>query len=156
MTDKNNACASCSNHQHNQDPAPLKRGDLSRRKALTLLGGALGAIGMAGAGEAAQAAAKTYVACKTNQVPVKGAYMAKVAGRSVLITQPKKGVFRAFDPTCTHQGCQLSGLNGTNLICTCHNGMFNIDSGAPTGGPVNTALTKIKIAVSGTSVKITV
>ena len=156
MIDNNQGCGNCSNHQSHETPAPAKLGELSRRKALTLLGGALGAIGLVGVGEAAQAAAKTYVACKTSQVPVKGAYMAKVAGRSVLITQPKKGVFRAFDPTCTHQGCQLSGLNGTNLICTCHNGMFNIDSGAPTGGPVNTGLTKFKIAVSGTSVKITV
>jgi nitrite reductase/ring-hydroxylating ferredoxin subunit len=155
MIDNNPGCGNCSNHSH-AEPEPAKRADLSRRKALAVLGAVFGTIGLTGAGEAAQAAAKTYVACKTSQVPVKGAYMAKVAGRSVLITQPKKGVFRAFDPTCTHQGCQLSGLNGTNLICTCHNGMFNIDSGAPTGGPVNTGLSKFKVAVAGTSVKITV
>jgi nitrite reductase/ring-hydroxylating ferredoxin subunit len=154
---KNSVCGNCNHNTHNEDgeKSTAKRLDLSRRKALTVIGSALGAIGLASFSESAQAAAKTYVACKTSQVKVKGAYMATVGGRSILITQPKAGTFRAFDPTCTHQGCQLSGITGTNLVCACHNATFNYDSGAPTGGPARTALGKIKVSVAGTSVKVT-
>ena len=154
MTQTTSTCSNCVNHNHDS-AEPMKRTELSRRKALTAIGAALGAIGLVSLGNAAEAAAKTYVACKTSQVKVKGAYMASVGGRSILITQPKAGVFRAFDPTCTHQGCQLSGLNGTNLVCACHNATFNYDSGTPTGGPARTGLAKIKVAVAAGSVKVT-
>ena len=152
MTETSHACSNCSLHGEAEAP---KRSDLTRRKALAAIGAALSSIGLVSAGEAANAAAKTYVACKTSKVPVKGAYLAKVGGRSILITQPKKGVFRAFDPTCTHAGCQLSGISGTNLVCNCHGATFSSDSGAPTGGPANIPLAKIKVAVAAGSVRVT-
>jgi nitrite reductase/ring-hydroxylating ferredoxin subunit len=152
MTETAHACSNCSNHA---EPAKTSRVDLTRRKALGAIGAVLGAIGLASASEAANAAAKTYVACKTSKVPVKGAYLAPVAGRSILITQPKKGVFRAFDPTCTHAGCQLSGMSGTNLVCNCHGATFSSDSGMPTGGPARTPLAKIRVSVAAGSVRVT-
>ena len=152
MTASEHVCTTCA---HQSSATETSRTDLTRRKALTAFGAILGAIGLASASEAANAAAKTYVACKTSKVPVRGAFLAQVAGRSILITQPKKGVFRAFDPTCTHAGCQLSGMSGTNLVCNCHGATFNTDTGAATGGPARTPLTKIKVAVSGGSVRVT-
>jgi nitrite reductase/ring-hydroxylating ferredoxin subunit len=122
---------------------------------LLLVSAGLATIGFGSAAESALAAAKTYTACKTTDVKVGGMKRVKVAGKQLLITQPRKGVFRAFDATCTHQGCAVSQLLGNKLVCSCHGGQFNFDTGAAAGGPVLRGLTKIKVSVAKTAVKVT-
>jgi nitrite reductase/ring-hydroxylating ferredoxin subunit len=104
------------------------------------------------------AAAKTYTACKTTDIKVGSAKIVTIPKTriKVAITQPKKGVFKAFQPICTHQGAQITGLSGSNLVCRQHGAKFSIATGAATGGPTRKALKSYKVTVSGTSVRVTI
>lgn len=127
----------------------------SRRAALAGLGALLAGVGLIGPSQAAMAAAKTYTVGKTNDIKVGSAKSYLVAGVSVLVTQPKKGVFKAFKGVCTHQGGSLSSVTGKNIVCPLHGASFDLTSGKPTGGPASTGLTGYKVTVSGTSLKVT-
>jgi nitrite reductase/ring-hydroxylating ferredoxin subunit len=127
----------------------------SRRAALAGLGALLAGVGLIGPSQAALAAAKTYTVGKTTDIKVGSAKSYLVAGVSVLVTQPKKGVFKAFKGVCTHQGGSLSSVTGKNIVCPLHGASFDSTSGKPTGGPASTGLKGYKVTLSGTSLKVT-
>ncbi len=127
----------------------------SRRAALAGLGALLAGVGLIGPSQAALAAAKTYTVGKTTDIKVGSAKSYLVAGVSVLVTQPKQGVFKAFKGVCTHQGGSLSSVTGKNIVCPLHGASFDSTSGKPTGGPANTGLKGYKVTVSATSLKVT-
>jgi nitrite reductase/ring-hydroxylating ferredoxin subunit len=127
---------------------------LNRRAVLTGIGAALAGFGLAGPAESALAAAKTYTVGKTTDIAVGSARMYQVAGVPVLVTQPKKGIFKAFNGFCTHQQVQISGLQGTNLVCEQHGSSFNSTTGKVTNGPARTGLANYKTSVSGTTLKV--
>ena len=150
-----NLCVTTTCEEHNATPSnPL----LSRRGLLGAFAGVAVAIGFGSVGESAMAAAKTYIACKTTDIKVGSAKIVTIPKTSikVAITQPKKGVFKAFQPVCTHQGAQITGMSGTNLVCRQHGASFSATTGAVTGGPAPTGLKSYKVTVSGTSVKVTI
>lgn len=150
-----NLCATTTCEEHDATPSnPL----LSRRGLLGAFAGVAVAIGFGSFGESAMAAAKTYTACKTTDIKVGSAKIITIPKTKirVAITQPKKGVFKAFQPICTHQGAQITGISGTNLVCRQHGATFSTTTGAATGGPTRKALKSYKVTVSGTSVKVTV
>lgn len=68
---------------------------------------------------------------------------------TILVTHPKQDQYRAFNASCTHQGCIVSGVQDGQIACTCHGARFNTDSGEPERGPAETALRKITIEVRG-------
>ena len=127
---------------------------VSRRALLAGLGGALATVGFLATGESAMAAAKTYMVGKTTDVAVGSARMYQIAGVPVIITQPKKGVYKAFNGYCTHQQVPLAGVNGSNLVCNQHGATFNTTTGAATGGPARSGLAKYAVTVSGTTLKV--
>jgi len=130
---------------------------LSRRAMLASLGGALATIGLGSLGETAAYAAKTYTVCKTSAIKVGSGKVFRPAGSSiyVLVTQPRKGVFRAFNANCNHANLPVAGAINNVAICNQHGSQFNADSGAVIGGPATGRLTKLKVVVSGTNVKVT-
>ena len=134
----------------------------SRRTALKGIAALLGTIGMGSVATAAQAASKTYSVCKTTAVPVGSAKIFAVNGQPVIITQPKKGTFKAFSGWCTHERSALSQsvgsvqTSGTNMACFKHGATFNTTSGASTGGPAGGGLTKYTLKVSGTQISVTI
>jgi nitrite reductase/ring-hydroxylating ferredoxin subunit len=128
----------------------------TRRAALVGLGAVLAGIGLVGPSQAALAAANTYTIGKTADIKVGSAKSYLIAGVSVLVTQPKKGVFKAFKGVCTHQGGKLSGVSGKNIVCPLHGASFDSTSGKPTSGPASTGLKSYKVTVSGTSLKVTI
>jgi len=121
---------------------------------LSGLGAVLSGVGLAAPAQSALAAAKTYNVGKTSDVKVGSARMYTVAGIPVLVTQPKKGVFKAFNGYCTHQQVQLDSLNGTNLVCSQHGSRFDTTTGKVTGGPARSALANYKVTVAGTTLKV--
>lgn len=127
---------------------------INRRALLTGLGAVLAGIGLAGPADSAIAAAKTYTVGKTSDVKVGSAKLYTVAGIPVLVTQPKKGVFKAFNGYCTHERVQINGLNGSNLVCGQHGATFNTTTGKVTGGPARSALANYKVIVAGTTLKV--
>jgi cytochrome b6-f complex iron-sulfur subunit len=59
--------------------------------------------------------------------------------------------FYAYSAICTHQGCTV-GYNpavSTQIYCPCHGGTYSPATGAVTGGPPPSALTKFTVTRSG-------
>jgi nitrite reductase/ring-hydroxylating ferredoxin subunit len=113
----------------------------------------MAALGLTGLSEVAATAAKTYTVCKTSAVPVKGGKTFSVGGKKILITQPKKGSFKAFLAVCTHQGGALNGATNNEILCKLHGARFDATTGmAKSVAP--RALGKVSVSVSGGSVKV--
>lgn len=133
---------------------------LSRRSALKALAFGFATIGFSAGAESALAAAKTYKICKTTDVKVASARMFSVGGRNIVVTQPKKGVFKAFGANCTHQGAPLANKVGpvrtasSSMICPQHGAGFDTTTGSVTRGPASSPLSKITAKVSGTQVSV--
>jgi 3-phenylpropionate/trans-cinnamate dioxygenase ferredoxin subunit len=66
------------------------------------------------------------------------------------------GVFYAFDDTCTHRGCSLSQgeLDGTEVVCPCHAGTFDVTTGEVVEGPPPDPLETFRVRVRGEDVEI--
>ena len=88
----------------------------------------------------------------TSEVPVGGAKFLPDA--NTVVTQPQSGTFKAFDTTCPHQGCAVSGLQGDQLVCPCHQSHFALATGDVVSGPAPTGLTPKKVTVSGSSLTV--
>ena len=93
-------------------------------------------------------------ACKTSAIPLKGGKIVTVGSQSFLITQPSKGVYRAFSASCTHRGCGIgpmdpkkNAVQGGVVTCNCHGAQFNPKDGAVVRGPATAALTKYTVKV---------
>ncbi len=129
---------------------------ITRRNLLSGIGAVLAGIGLAGPAESAMAAAKTYTVGKTTDIKVGSSKAYMVAGVSLLITQPKKGVFKAFKGICTHQGGKLTSLSGPNLFCPLHGASFDSTTGKVLTGPASAPLKAYKVTVSGKTLKVTI
>lgn len=68
---------------------------------------------------------------------------------TILVTQPREGIFRAFSAKCTHAGCIVSGVRDEEIACGCHGARFNPESGDPVAGPAKSPLGKIQLEVRG-------
>lgn len=129
---------------------------VSRRAILSSVGAILAGVGLVGPSERALAAAKTYTVGKTTDIKVGSSKSYMVAGVSILITQPKKGVFKAFKGICTHQGGKLTSLSGPNLFCPLHGASFDSTTGKVLTGPASAPLKAYKVTVSGKTLKVSI
>jgi len=131
---------------------------LSRRNFLTAVAAAAGAVGLSSLSESAEAATKRYKVCNVKDIKVRGAaiFRVKIASGTimVLMTQPKAGTFRAFNPACTHEGFQISGVEGSNLVCPVHGAQFDSTTGKATRGPAQMPLRRYTVSRTGTTLYI--
>jgi len=86
----------------------------------------------------------------TDDVPVGGG--AIFAEHEVVVTQPVAGTFSAFSAVCTHQGCTVGEVAENLIICPCHGSRFDVGDGAVVRGPADQPLSRVDIAVHGTSI----
>ncbi|MGW4779651.1 Rieske (2Fe-2S) protein [Streptomyces filamentosus] len=131
-------------------------GGMARRTVVAaggagLASAALAACGGTGAEEdggtgAADGAAEAPLA-KTGEIPVGGGKV--IAGRGVVITQPKAGEYKAFSSKCTHVGCAVSEVKDGVIVCPCHQSRFDISDGSVTSGPATSPLSPEPIEVKG-------
>jgi len=89
---------------------------------------------------------------KTSEIPVGGGKIFK--DEKVVVTQPKKGEFKAFSDICTHQGCQVTSVSGGTINCPCHGSKFNITDGSVANPPANRPLPEKQIKVNGDSIEL--
>jgi Rieske Fe-S protein len=68
--------------------------------------------------------------------------------QKVVVTQPAKGVFKAFSAVCTHVGCICNKVANGTIDCPCHGAEFTISDGAVVTGPAPTPLPARTITVS--------
>lgn len=66
----------------------------------------------------------------------------------VVVTQPAKGVFKAFSAVCTHVGCICNQVANGTINCPCHGSEFKIATGAVVTGPAPAPLPAASINVS--------
>ncbi|MEH0110003.1 Rieske (2Fe-2S) protein [Tersicoccus sp. MR15.9] len=69
----------------------------------------------------------------------------------VFLSHPSGSTFRAFSPSCTHQGCTVD-VQGDKFVCPCHGSEFALADGAVLQGPANTPLIERKVTVTGGTV----
>jgi Rieske Fe-S protein len=90
---------------------------------------------------------------KTTDVPVGGGTIFKE--QKVVVTQPKKGEFKAFSAICTHEGCTVAKVADGTIDCPCHGSKFHIADGSVAHGPAMRPLPVKHIKVSGKSIYLT-
>ncbi|KES03217.1 hypothetical protein BU52_31640 [Streptomyces toyocaensis] len=87
----------------------------------------------------------------TADVPVGGGTVLRDDG--IVVTQPEKGVFRAFSAICTHQNCVVADVADGSINCTCHGSRFAITDGSVEQGPATRPLPEERITVEGNSIR---
>lgn len=84
------------------------------------------------------------------EVPIGGGVI--LGASQVVVTQPTEGEFKGFSSTCTHQGCQVSSVEGDTIRCACHNSAFSVDDGSVLNGPATAPLPEVAVALDGDQV----
>ncbi len=148
-----------SDHECNPNAREAKETlGLTRRNFFAGVALAASTLGLSNLASSAQAASKKYKVCATKDIKVGGGSIFKIAaagGLQILITQPKSGVFRAFNPACTHEGYRIGSISGTNIICKKHGATFDTSTGKATRGPANIPLQKYTLTVESKNIFVT-
>ena len=135
----------------------LLRGAAVGGAALPLLaacaGGESDAAGEESSSASSSSAAAGPATVSAADVPVGGG--AVIASAKVVVTQPKKGDFKAFSAVCTHQGCVVKEVKDNEIICPCHGSNFSAEDGEPVAGPATSALAAKQAKVTGGQITVT-
>ncbi|MET8771536.1 Rieske (2Fe-2S) protein [Streptomyces sp. NPDC004658] len=101
---------------------------------------------------AQEAATDGKALARTSDIPEGGGKVFKK--EKVVVTQPKKGDFKAFSAVCTHQGCLVDKVTDGTIDCPCHGSRFHIADGAVAHGPATRPLPQRSITVDGNSIRL--
>jgi Rieske Fe-S protein len=122
-------------------PAPSGMGNMGN------MGGVTGHAKAAGGGNGAAGAGHTGTLLgMAKEVPVGGGMVFTAA--KVVVTQPAKGVFKAFSAVCTHVGCVCNQVVNGTINCPCHGSEFKITDGSVVTGPAPSPLPARTITVT--------
>lgn len=98
-------------------------------------------------------------ACKRSAIPVGGGKIVQTSKGSLLITQPRRGTFRVFSASCTHEGCTVgpfdhtqNAVQGGRVSCPCHGAQFSASDGSVLRGPARSSLRKFTATIDSTYV----
>ncbi|MGV9913160.1 Rieske (2Fe-2S) protein [Streptomyces tendae] len=126
----------------------------SRRTVLRCTGAGAAALctGCGGGGDDSSAASPGQELARTGDIPIAGGKV--LADEKIVVTQPKKGEFKAFSAVCTHQGCIVSDVRDGTIDCACHGSRFAAADGSVVRGPATKPLPEKRITVEGNSVRL--
>lgn len=105
-----------------------------------------GGSSAAGTGSSAGSARGPGLA-KTADVPVGSSKLVGTGNAQVLLSHPAGATFRAFSPSCTHQGCTVE-VRSDMFVCPCHGSEFALADGAVLQGPATRPLIERKVTVA--------
>ncbi len=146
------------------DPVPLRDLPLDRRRLIGcaalfgVSGPLLAACSSGSSDEGSGGAAGTSPGEKlvaAADVPVGGGVV--LSDLNIVVTQPRRGEFLAFDSRCTHQNGILSTPQDGIMTCPLHGSQFAVDGEnlvGPNGGPAGSTpdLTTVDVDVDGSDV----
>lgn len=128
-------------------PAPSRRGVV---RAAAAAGVAMPLLAACGADETTDGGggpASGPATVAAADVPVGGG--AILAAEKVVVTQPRRGDFKAFTAVCTHQGCAVAEVASGQITCPCHGSAFSIEDGSVVAGPAPKPLPAKTVEVQG-------
>lgn len=102
------------------------------------------------ASESSSAAVPDGTKVAKSDVPEGGGIVLEDA--DYVVTQPSKGVYKAFTKRCTHQGNPLGSIEGNNILCPFHGSKFSITDGSVTAPPATKALQEYKVVEAGSDI----
>lgn len=114
--------------------------------------GSSGTSGSSGKGGSSGGSAKKGPLASTSDIPEGGGKI--FADEQVVVTQPKKGEFKAFSASCTHRGCAVASVSDGTINCPCHGSRFSIEDGSVKHPPATQPLPGRQIKVSGGSISL--
>ena len=83
---------------------------------------------------------------RLEEIPVGGArpFHYPDAKDPCLLLRPDENTWIAFSQKCTHLGCAVvPEVEGKQLRCPCHNGLFDAATGRPLAGPARRPLARV-------------
>ncbi|UUN26240.1 Rieske (2Fe-2S) protein [Streptomyces sp. FIT100] len=80
-------------------------------------------------------------------VPVGGTRLYRE--QRLVVHRPAEGEYRAFSAQCTHAGCVLDKVEGTEGNCPCHGSRFDVTTGEAVRGPATVPLPEVPVTVEG-------
>jgi Rieske Fe-S protein len=132
-----------------QESAP-QRPTPARRTVIAAVGATGLAAALSACGDSSASAGPGTSLVKTSEVPEGGGKVLTDAG--VVVTQPRKGEFKAFTDVCTHKQCTVAAVEGGTINCPCHGSRFSVEDGSVRSGPATQPLAEKKIKVTGDSI----
>ena len=87
---------------------------------------------------------------RADAVPPGGAMTFSYPGPTdpCILVRTREGRFLAYSQKCTHLSCAVTPqLEQNCLHCPCHNGFFDLGTGAPTAGPPRRPLPRITLEI---------
>ena len=100
-----------------------------------------------------EAAVPSGPSVATSKVPVGGGVILDDA--DFVVTQPKKGSYKAFSKICTHMGCPVAAVADGKIECKCHGSAFSIEDGSVVNPPASKPLAESATKVTGGKVYVT-
>lgn len=72
---------------------------------------------------------------------------------SALLIRIADNEFKAYQNACTHLKCPVFwSKEDQELVCPCHHGFFDVNSGKPTAGPPRRPLPEVAVELSGDAI----
>ncbi|GAA3370022.1 Rieske (2Fe-2S) protein [Streptomyces sannanensis] len=82
-----------------------------------------------------------------DEIPVGGAKLYRE--QRLVVCRPAEGEYKAFSAQCTHAGCVLDKLEGTEGNCPCHGSRFDVTTGKALRGPATVPLPEVPVTAKG-------
>jgi cytochrome b6-f complex iron-sulfur subunit len=109
--------------------------------------------GSPGTGSTSAPGGSANALAQLSDVPVGGGTLVDGPdGKKVLLVQPSQGTVKAYDPTCTHQGTQVTPPQAGVIVCPNHGSEFDPATGEAKKGPAASPLNEIPVKVEGTAI----
>jgi nitrite reductase/ring-hydroxylating ferredoxin subunit len=101
-------------------------------------------------GEKSKKNPPAHALATTGEIPVGGGMT--LTDVRIVITQPRRGEFRAFSAVCTHEGQTVGRVEDNTITCLFHGSQYDAATGKVTTGPATAALAPLEIAVRSGSI----
>lgn len=85
---------------------------------------------------------------------VGSAALIQVGNAFLLVAHTSQGSFNAFNATCTHQACTITGYGSQTFVCPCHGSQFDT-TGRALSGPARAPLLQYRTQLSNDVLTIT-